>query len=188
MSHRVIAGSAKGRRLQLVPGDTTRPIGDRAKESLFNIIGQEIIDARFLDLFGGTGAVGIEALSRGARFALFCELAGVAVKTISTNLKITGLADNAQIRRTDAIAMLRETPPAEPFDYIFVAPPQYKGLWLEVLKTLDANADWVPQGTTVIVQIDPKEYTDARFHHLSLVDERTYGKTMLGFYVRREGR
>ena len=73
MSHRVIAGFAKGRKLKLVPGDSTRPIMDRVKEALFSIIGQSILDTQFLDLFGGTGSVGIEALSRGAAHVTFVE-------------------------------------------------------------------------------------------------------------------
>ncbi|MEM6527940.1 MAG: RsmD family RNA methyltransferase, partial [Chloroflexota bacterium] len=106
MSHRVISGSAKGKRLKLVPGNTTRPITDRAKEALFNIIGSDIYDAYWLDLFAGTGAVGIEALSRGAEFVLFNDMERLAITTIEDNLKTTGLAANAKIMRKDAFALL----------------------------------------------------------------------------------
>lgn len=184
MSHRVIGGTARGRKLQLVPGDSTRPIKDLVKESLFNIIGGDIVDARVLDLFGGTGAVGIEALSRGAASAVFCELDRLALRTIEENLTHTKLKARADVRRVDALAMLRGAPPPEPYHYIYVAPPQYKGVWLEVLNILDDNDGWLGDETTVIAQIDPHEYTEAIFDHLELTDRRTYGKTTLLFYMR----
>jgi len=93
---RVIAGKAKSRKLRSVPGDVVRPITDRVKESLFNILGDTIVDALFLDLFAGTGSVGIEALSRGARRAVFVERSRRAIETIKENLKITGLATQAE--------------------------------------------------------------------------------------------
>jgi 16S rRNA (guanine966-N2)-methyltransferase len=186
MSLRVIAGTARGRRLKPVPGDSTRPIMDRVKEALFSILGREIIDARLLDLFGGTGSVGIEALSRGACYVLFTDLDRMAIQTIYENLKITKLGDRAEVRRTDALAMLRQSP-AEPFDFVYVAPPQYKGIWLKVMQALDANPTWIHrQLGTVIVQIDPKEYEPNHFENLYLYDKRTYGKTMLLFYSGQE--
>lgn len=185
MPIRVIAGSARGRRLKLVPGDTTRPIMDRVKEAVFSIIGREIVDTRFLDLFAGTGSVGIEALSRGAAQAVFVERDGRAVKTIQENLALTRLGEQAVIRRSDVSAFLRN-PPAEPFDYIFIAPPQYQGIWLETLKLLDANPRWIPEGTTVIVQIDPTEYEPLALTHLEAYDERSYGKTKVIFLARKE--
>ena len=104
---RVISGTAKGRSLQSVPGDSTRPITDRVKESLFNILGADIVAARFLDLFGGTGGVGIEALSRGAAHAVFVEKNRKAQETIKANLLHTKLIDRAEIVRGDAFAFLR---------------------------------------------------------------------------------
>ena len=185
MSHRVIAGTAKGRRLKLVPGDTTRPIMDRAKEALFSIIGRNIIQSRFLDLFAGTGSVGIEALSRGADYVLFVERGGPAMKTVKQNLELTGLTDKAMLRRTDALVFLKQRPASEPFDFIYIAPPQYKGLWLEVLQLLDAHPGWIAEQTSVIVQIDPSEFEPVEFKHLVIYDERRYGKTKLLFYSGR---
>src|SRR2546430_635565 len=101
MAMRVIAGTAKGRQLKLVPGEGTRPIMDRVKEALFNILGDSIDGATFLDLFAGTGSVGIEALSRGAEYAVFVENGRLAVKTIAENLKMTRLEDQARIVRQD---------------------------------------------------------------------------------------
>jgi 16S rRNA (guanine966-N2)-methyltransferase len=182
MSYRVIAGSAKGRRLQFVPGDSTRPIMDRAKEALFSIIGPDIYDIVFLDLFGGTGAVGIEALSRGAARAVFFELDPLALKTINENLVNTRLRDKAQVNRADVFKVLKSQP-REVFDYIYIAPPQYKGLWRKTLEALDANPAWIPEGTEVIVQIDPKEREDITLTHLKPHDERKYGKTLLWFFT-----
>ena len=186
MGIRVIAGSAKGRRLKLVPGDTTRPVMDRVKEAVFSILGRGVRDANFLDLFAGTGSVGIEALSRGARQAVFVEMDRLAVRTIQQNLAITGLGDQAAIRRTDVLALLRQSPPANPYDYIYIAPPQYRDLWRRTLEALDANPGWVTPETVVIVQIDPKEYDATEFKHLEVYDERQYGKTQVIFYRRRE--
>ena len=185
MSLRVIAGFAKGRKLKLVPGDTTRPIMDRVKEALFSIIGQNILDAQFLDLFGGTGSVGIEALSRGAERALFIELDRKAAQIIRENLEHTKLIEQAEIRIMNALDLLKRKPDAD-YDYIFVAPPQYKGLWKDTLLALEANPAWVADYTTVIVQIDPREWEDLPLKTLAEIDRRKYGKTMLLFYERAD--
>ena len=181
MSARVIAGTAKGHRLQLVPGDSTRPITDKVKESLFNIIGYNISESNFLDLFAGTGAVGIEALSRGAEYTLFTEINRAAFKVIHENLKHTKLADKAEVRMINAFDLLKNPPPRI-FDYIFIAPPQYKGLWLDCLRTLDSNPAWLGENTIVIVQIDPHEQEQVLFQHLRDYDQRRYGRTLLWFF------
>jgi 16S rRNA (guanine(966)-N(2))-methyltransferase RsmD len=182
---RVIAGSAKGRRLKMVPGSTTRPVMDRVKEALFSIIGQDIVGKVFLDLFAGTGSVGIEALSRGAQQAIFVELDRKAVQTIQDNLAITRLGDRAIIRRTDVLQLLKNPPPGR-YDFIYIAPPQYKQLWLDTLRALDTNPGWIPPGTVVIVQIDPSEAQPVQFTHLEADDWRRYGKTALWFFTARE--
>ncbi|MDL1882017.1 16S rRNA (guanine(966)-N(2))-methyltransferase RsmD [Anaerolineae bacterium CFX8] len=183
MSARVISGKAKGRRLKLVPGDSTRPIMDRVKESLFNILG-DVGGTHWLDLFAGTGQVGIEALSRGASSVLFVEIDRLAVRTIQENLEVTKLGERAVIRRADVFHLLRQ-PPAQPFDYIYVAPPQYRSLWLQTLQALDKNPAWIPPGTVVIVQIDPSEELPVTLAHLEAYDQRRYGKTLLWFFVAR---
>ncbi len=180
MSLRVIAGSAKGRRLKKVPGDTTRPIMDRVKEALFNIIGTKIVDATFLDLFGGTGSVGIEALSRGARQAVFIERDKLAYKTIQANLELTKLRKNSVLHRMDAFDYLKRKP-AYPFDFIYIAPPQYKTLWKQSLDALEQNPGWLHDNTRVIIQIDPKEHEQVQTPHLIEVDRRKYGNTLLLF-------
>ncbi|HIE37926.1 MAG TPA: 16S rRNA (guanine(966)-N(2))-methyltransferase RsmD [Anaerolineales bacterium] len=179
---RVIAGKAKGRKLKSVPGEGTRPITDRAKSALFSILGEDVIGCRFLDLFAGTGQVGIEALSRGATEAVFVERGAAPLRTIRENLAHTGLAGAARVVRADVFAYLRGEP--EPFDYVYIAPPQYQGLWAETLQALDARPGWLADDGWAIAQIHPREYKDLRLENLLLFDRRRYGGVMLCFYAR----
>ncbi|MBN1565880.1 MAG: 16S rRNA (guanine(966)-N(2))-methyltransferase RsmD [Anaerolineae bacterium] len=183
MSIRVIAGTAKGRKLKMVPGDSTRPVMDRVKEALFNIFSTGIQGCTFLDLFAGTGSVGIEALSRGAERVLFIDNDRMAIRTVRENLEHTRLTANAEVMRTDALAYVQRPAP-EAFEYIYVAPPQYKGMWKTVLLGLDKNPDHVALDGVVVVQIDPSERDDVTLEVLELYDERTYGSTLLLFYER----
>jgi 16S rRNA (guanine(966)-N(2))-methyltransferase RsmD len=180
---RVIAGKAKGRLLKRVPGEGTRPIMDRVKEALFSILGDNMREATFLDLYAGTGSVGIEALSRGASKAVFVENARPASKTIEENLEITGLGDNARIVKQDVRDYLRQPNP-EPFEYIYVAPPQYKNLWLDTLMLIDKHPEHVAPDGIVIVQIDPTEKQDVTLTTLVPYDERRYGHTLLWFFEK----
>ncbi len=184
-SLRVIAGSARGQKLRAVPGDSTRPITDRVKESLFNIIGVDIHEATFLDLFGGTGAVGIEALSRGAAWVRFLDHHHQAVKTIRHNLQATQLAAKAEIRHTDAFGHLKQLAD-QAFDYVYIAPPQYKGMWVKALKRVDEHPAWLAEDAWVIVQIDPLEFEPVELENLQMFDQRRYGSTLLVFYIRVE--
>ena len=182
---RVISGSAKGRRLKSVPGDSTRPILDRVKESLFNIVRDDIPDARWLDLFAGTGQIGIEALSRGAAEVVFTDNVKKAIKTIYANLKHTQLTEGAEVRLTDAFAYLESIKSGyqQPFDLIYVAPPQYIDLWVQVMNLLDSQpAAFLHKDGQIVVQIDPSEYQPLELQHLSVVDQRKYGRTLLCFY------
>jgi 16S rRNA (guanine(966)-N(2))-methyltransferase RsmD len=181
---RVIAGKAKGRRLRSVPGEGTRPITDRAKSALFSIIGNDVVGSRFLDLFAGTGQVGIEALSRGAVEAVFVEQARVALRTIHQNLAHTRLETGARVVRTDVFDFLSASSEVEEFDYVYVAPPQYRGMWIETLQALDAHPDWMADDGWTVVQIHPREYEALALEHLDLFDQRTYGSVMLCFYIK----
>jgi 16S rRNA (guanine(966)-N(2))-methyltransferase RsmD len=183
---RVIAGVAKGHRLQSVPGDVTRPITDRVKEALFSILGDFIVGARVLDLFAGTGAVGIEALSRGAAEAVFVDKSSAALRTVRANLQHTRLADRANVLRADAFKYLA-SPVESPFDLIYVAPPQYKGIWADALRALEARPAWLsayPEGDSgiAVAQIHPREYQDLPLDNLVEYDQRKYGSTLLCFY------
>ncbi len=178
---RIIAGLAKGRRLLMVPGSETRPISDRAKESLFNIIGSSMIDTRFLDLFAGTGSVGIEALSRGASASVLVDIQQIAIDTIHTNLERTNLANSAVVFRRDAFEFLRKFD-ERPFDFIYIAPPQYKDLWHEAVHTVDVAVECINPDAWVVAQMHPKEYKQLQLENLVEFDKRRYGSTLLVFY------
>ena len=181
---RIISGTAKGRTLKS-PGAATRPITDRAKESLFNILGTHVVDANVLDLFAGAGSVGIEALSRGARHATFVELDREALHAIRENLELTRLLDRAKIVREDVFRFIRKDE-GKPYDLIYIAPPQYHELWIETMKTLDGRGFLSERGV-VVAQIHPKEFREHEFQEFELSDQRKYGSTLLCFYMRSSG-
>jgi 16S rRNA (guanine966-N2)-methyltransferase len=180
---KVTTGSAKGKRLKSVPGTSTRPITDRVKQALFNILMDEVRDTRWLDLFAGTGAVGIEALSRGATSCAFFDTTAAAVKVIEGNLRATGAADRAKVVRQDALRYLQGRPNTA-YDFVYIAPPQYQGLWSKAMALLDAQPAWLGERGSIIVQIDPSEYTALALTHFELDDERRYGRSKLLFYSR----
>ena len=180
---RVIAGKAKGRKIKTVPGDTTRPVTDMVKEALFNIIGSDVLDSRWWDVFGGTGAIGIEAISREAAFIRFTDINRLPVETIKENLQACGFSKQAEVRRGDAFVMLKATPDTL-FEYIYIAPPQYKEMWSQALAILDTNPGWLSETGEIIVQIHPREYQDIELTNLRKYDERKYGSTLLVFYEK----
>jgi 16S rRNA (guanine(966)-N(2))-methyltransferase RsmD len=182
---RIIGGKARGMRIRSVPGETTRPITDKVREALFNIIGSDIQGAKALDLFAGTGSVGIEALSRGAIYVCFVDLNRLPITIIYENLESTGLQDKAEVVRADGFKFL-ERPPIQVFDYVYIAPPQYKQMWSKALQILDRNIDWLSEDAWVIVQIHPIEYSTAKeellLRNLVEFNQRHYGSTLLIFY------
>lgn len=186
---RVIAGSAKGRRLKGPDTLETRPILDRVKTALFDILAPDIGGTRFLDLFAGAGSVGIEALSRGADAATFIELSPEIVKLVRENLTLTRLTANAEVIRADAFTFMRTArAQRRVWDIIYVAPPQYKGMAAQALERLDREPLTTP-GALVIVQIHPRERGDLdalSLTRLRLYDDRTYGSTLLLFYEHAE--
>ena len=187
MSHlRVISGTAKGRKLRMVPGEGTRPVTDRVKQALFNIIGPDVEGSAFLDLYAGTGSVGIEALSRGARRVVFVDGGALACKTIRQNLEYTGLQQGASVMRLDVLTALKRERLGG-FDYLYVAPPQYRGLWGRTVEQLDRQADWLKPVCWVIAQMHPKEFTTLPLERLELFDQRKYGQTLLAFYEQPGG-
>lgn len=185
MSLRVISGKAKGRKLKSVPGDTTRPVTDRVKEALFNILAGDVIDSRWWDVFGGTGAIGIEALSRGVAFVRFTDLNREPIETIRFNVEHCGFTKQSEIRRGDAFTLLSGVADTQ-FDYVYIAPPQYKDMWEKALELVDDNISWLSEESWVIVQIDPKEYREMPLENLEEIEQRKYGTTMLIFYERKE--
>ena len=148
---RVIAGKSKRIPLVAPPGQDTRPTTDRIKETLFNIIQDDLYDSRFLDLFAGSGGIGIEALSRGARNAVFVENDRAAQKCIRQNLDKTRLSDQAKVMQTDVIAYLSRYSEADPFDIIFADPPYRKGFEERILTALKASGA-LSEETMIIIE------------------------------------
>lgn len=190
---RVVTGSAKGRKLKGPKTPGTRPIIDRVKTALFDILSWRVEGARFLDLFAGTGGVGIEALSRGAASATFIEMSLPIVKLIRENLLITELSERAEVLHMDSFKFLQahaagtrkaaETPVRE-YDMIYIAPPQYHEMAARALGMLDGSPLLAKDGL-VIVQIHPKERTGVAampLNRLVQTDERRYGSTLLMFF------
>lgn len=179
---RVIAGSLKGLRLRSIPGDQTRPITDRVKENLFNVIGNDIIDSSFLDAFSGTGSVGIEAYSRGAKFIQFIEKNKKSCSILNKNLEHISNLNAFSLINTDAFTFLKNSSPIR-FDYIFIAPPQYHQMWMKSLDIIDGNKDLLNDYGWIIVQIDPVEYELIKLLNFIEFDKRKYGSTLLIFYI-----
>ncbi len=194
---RVVTGAAKGRKLKGPKTPGTRPIIDRVKTALFDILSWRIEDARFLDLFAGTGGVGIEALSRGAARATFIEMSIPIVKLIRENLTITGLSEHAEVLHMDSFKFLQNhaapttqnaSAPIRAYDMIYVAPPQYQEMAARALGMLDSSPLLAENGL-VIVQVHPKErpgVVAVPLERLAQTDERRYGSTLLLFYKIRE--
>ncbi|HET8908476.1 MAG TPA: 16S rRNA (guanine(966)-N(2))-methyltransferase RsmD [Ktedonobacterales bacterium] len=186
---RVISGSARGRKLKTPKSSETRPIMDRVKTALFDILAPDIVGMRVLDLFAGTGAVGIEALSRGADAATFIERSPDAWRLVRENLALTNLSDRAEVLRADAFAFLQQAAATNRrYDLVYVAPPQYAGLAARALAQLD-EAPLTETDGLVIVQIDPRERAEVdalTLRQLRRYDERRYGSTLLLFYTLDE--
>lgn len=185
---RVVTGSAKGKKLKSPQTFGTRPIMDRVKTALFDILSPYIFDAAFLDLFAGVGGVGIEALSRGASSATFVELSPAVLKIVNENLSITGLTSKAETIRADAFEFLKIADrQSKQYDIIYVAPPQYVGMASKALGVLDTLHLSQEEGM-VVIQIHPRErseFVNITLNNYFLKDERKYGSTLLLFYIRR---
>jgi 16S rRNA (guanine966-N2)-methyltransferase len=178
---RVIAGTAKGVRLAPVPAGT-RPLSDRAREGLFSSLGPELEGAACADLYAGTGAIGIEALSRGAAWCLFVDSLPAAVRTIRDNLDRTGLSDRGRVVRADvARALLRVD---EPLDLVFLDPP-YRLPTGQLRDVMAVVATVAPKGTVVLTR-PARDPTDVIPVHWETVKVLTYGDTRI--LICREAR
>ena len=182
---RIVGGDAKGRRLKSPKTPGTRPVIDRVKTALFDVLGARVSGAHFLDLFAGTGAVGLEALSRGAELATFVEMSHQVVAVLRENLRVTGLAERAEVVRGDAFRFLElAAAQGRHYDIIYIAPPQYRQMAARALVQVE-RLPLTHAGSLAIVQIFPKERVDLDQLALSKfrqVDERRYGSTLLLFY------
>lgn len=173
---RVIAGKAKSLTLKTIEGDFTRPTTDRIKETLFNIIAFRLADCSFLDLFSGSGGIGIEALSRGAGHAYFIESNKKAIHYIKENLKFTRLDEQATVINDDVLSALKYLPKGtEIMDIIFMDPPYNRLLEKKVLLEL-SHSSLVGNDTLIIVEADMKtnfDYLEAL--GFIIIREKKYG-------------
>lgn len=174
---RIVAGKFKGRRLKSVEGEATRPTLDRVRENLFNIIGREVVGARVLDLFSGTGAIGIEALSRGAREVIFCDSSRSAISVIRENLRMVGV--DAEVLFADYRDALRSLKGRE-FDLIYLDPPYDFNPDIEAISRCLAPAG------KIIFEHSAEKQLKLPSNSFIITDERRYGIAVLTFLRRAE--
>jgi 16S rRNA (guanine966-N2)-methyltransferase len=183
---RIVAGSARGRRL-VVPGHGTRPTSERAREALFGTLDSylEIVGARMLDLYAGTGAVGLEALSRGAKHATFVERNRTAIDVLRRNIAATGVGGAEPVQASVAAYLNAGTPP-EPFDFGFADPPYAlaEPALVEVLRAL-ADPRWTAPGAIVVVERAAAASAPMWPIGYESIKEKRYGQSMLWYGRRR---
>lgn len=179
---RIISGIHKGRKLQSVRGMATRPTSDRVREALFNILGPQPLDAQILDLYAGTGALGIEALSRGAHHAIFIDRSAQALAVLRKNLEQCKMAACSQVLQWDIAKNLNCLNHIErPFDLVFLDPPYHKNLVSITLTHLLA-VECLNNQTVVVAEHESGLNTDVLPAGLKLVKTRRYGQTALSFF------
>lgn len=182
---RVIAGSARSLPLRTVSGMETRPTTDRIKETLFNILTPMIPGSRFLDLFAGSGAIGIEALSRGAESAAFIDSSRQAVTVIRNNLNFTHLADKGRVIAGDVVRNVTGMNGERPYSIIFMDPPYDKGLEFDVLRALKENTI-ADKDTLIIVEASLEtDFSEAEKLGYRIERVKEYGKKNKHVFLRK---
>lgn len=175
---RVITGSARGRKLVTLDGDDVRPTTDKVKESLFNIIQFDVEGASFLDLFAGSGQIGIEALSRGARQVVFVDKSKKSIEVVRANLKATGFEKSAVVINADSLAFISRR--AERYDIAFLDPPYKTGL---LQKALELVPGVMSENGIIICESPADETLPEDLGDFRLLKRYTYGKMALTTYT-----
>ena len=184
---RVIAGQYKGRKLAAPSGNDIRPTTDKTKEAMFSIIAFELPESNVLDIFSGTGSLGIEALSRGARSCTFCEKSRQAVQQIRENLDHCGIGSEAVVRSGDALRILESMGErSERFHIILMDPPYEQGLCEKALRIISDGRILEDDGT-IICEHRREDIMPENVGDLILRKQRRYGISMLSIYGREEG-
>jgi 16S rRNA (guanine966-N2)-methyltransferase len=181
MGLRIISGDLKGKKLRTVHGKAIRPTADRLRESIFNILSSRVLEAVVLDLFAGTGALGIEALSRGAESAVFIDSSSKALAIISSNIKSCDLDNRATIIKWNIkynLNCLKLNVP--PFDLIFLDPPYNQNMIKSALIHLDRSGS-IKKGACLVVEHSPVEPIPEDLFVFQMKDQRRYGKTLVSF-------
>ncbi len=178
---RVITGSARGRKLTTLDGDNVRPTPDRVKEALFSIIQFQIEGRRVLDLFAGSGQLGIEALSRGAKQAVFVDAGKDSIAVVQSNLEHTGLSENAKVKHMDFSAFLLQN--REPFDLAFLDPPYRTGLLQQALPMV---AEVMNKGGLILCENPGEEEMPESAGDFIKTRSYRYGKIVLTLYRHKD--
>lgn len=183
MSLRVIAGRWKGRRLLAAKGMNTRPTADMVKEAIFNILQQRIAGSSVLDLFAGTGNLGLEALSRGCSRVVFVEKDARAVDVLNKNRANLGCLEQTTVMRYDVFHAIKCLSGKERFDIIFADPPYSKGLEVPLLNAI-ADSDILHEDGIVVLEHSSRDHQPDRVGNLVKLQDRHYGDTVISFYKK----
>ena len=182
---RIITGKARGARLLTLEGEATRPTGERVKEAVFSMIQFDIEGRRVLDLFGGSGQLGLEALSRGAESAVILDSAPEAVEIIKANAKSTRLFDRCRISQIEYDAFLRRASGRESFDIIFLDPP-YKSDYLVRALSMISNGGVARPGALIICESERTDiFTDEITEHYDIIKQSNYGRVWITILTPR---
>jgi 16S rRNA (guanine966-N2)-methyltransferase len=184
---RIVGGNLGGRVLRAPPGAATRPTSEKVREAVFDILGRRLSlgGAQVLDLFAGTGALGLEALSRGAAHATFVDSARSAVTAIRNNLRALGVADRATVVAGDAVASAARHAPAAPWRLVFVDPPYRSDLAIRAVAALPP--DHLAGDAVVVIEHDRHNAPPDQVGSLLRTDQRRYGDTLISFFAAPPG-
>ena len=183
---RVISGKARGLKLDTPKNQDVRPTTDRVKESLFNMINSYIMDSNILDLFAGTGSLGIECLSRGAKNCVFVDKSKDSINIVRSNVKKARVENESTILNVDfKDAVKRLSTQNQKFDVIFMDPPYYENMFIECLKSRD-KFNLLDEDGIIVVEHDTKDLFEDSIGRLNKSREKKYGNTTLTFYKLEE--
>ena len=184
---RIISGTARGTKLYTLEGKTTRPTLDRVKESLFNIIQNEVINSNFLDIFSGSGAIGLEAASRGAKKVILCDKSKEAINIINKNIETTHLKETIELYNLDYETLLKEKI-NEKMDIIYIDPPYNSDFAVKSVEYI-INKKIADENTNIIIETDNEEniLEQLKNTEIEITDKRKYGRATLIFIKIRKG-
>jgi 16S rRNA (guanine966-N2)-methyltransferase len=184
---RVVAGRLRGRRLLIDSAPKTRPTSDRARAGVFDWLGNQVVEARVLDLFAGSGSLGIEALSRGAQSAVFVERERSALAALRKNLDALELEDITDVVARDARVFLRGASPEQGCYELILADPPYGADWCEELATSEKLAAILVPGGALVLERSVRDPQPKPRESLELRGSKEYGETAFDWFARAEG-
>ena len=184
---RITGGRLKGRPLIAAKGYDIRPASDKVRQALFNIIGPDLTGSVVLDLFAGTGAYGFEAISRGAKNAIFIDNSSESLLILKKNISLLGVSEQCQVKQQDLVVgdSLKITKKDGYFDIVFIDPPYRLGFIVPVLKKVGCS-DFLSLSGVVVAETSKEECLPEKAGNLQLWQVRKYGSTCLWFYLKKE--